>query len=1050
MAPNSSVHALSPREPLTWRPTKIMNMRDLSKDDDFLSHLLVEKLGTGSVPLLVHKMDSSRRLPKVSPHDLIEIVRRLVMFKGPLQHAVRNAVDDLVYLTPIRYYLQNYTQKQINAFATHASRYFELYHPSGSIEISHTSRYSHRTGKSELCILATRNLAPGSVITELKGSMANLTDEEDRELKRTDLRNSDIRRDFSVIHSKSMKKNHLFLGPARFVNHDCDNNCELFREGRYITFRVLRPISIGEEITAHYGDCYFGRKNRHCLCETCEKKGRGGYAPDHTDDEIPSDSAFSDSDSDGSSSESDATSSGQDDGAVKRQVNLNERRTRRGVYAVVTKEEDHSDESDDEDGSVKPLAGASDIPSPGEMEMAESTSDLTSIPSSRAVSNCNQAGPSCLSSSTSELTPISRSTSSLSSLSSFEGTSSTHKNSSYQSIIATRRQKAQAEAAALVNASATLPEDSSLSSVSSLRHLTQASMSVTPGKGKAKQKEQIRASSTPMRSDNLQATESGKMKDEDPRILRPRPSASVTTPEAAKEINLKTEIPRGPDGKPLPICAICRNILPVISVDHQIVWGLGLEKDSKKKKAKQDCPRCMRHYAIYGELWPRRVPLPGCTSTFNTTPREETTPIEFARKVTHKVLPVLDRKIAAVASSKRKRSSEGPVAEEEHEHFAKKPKTSVDRTVLKKRIPIPLPEGQKRKRGRPRLMSVSVTVPALPPIVKMEDNEEPLHPNGFKSQGRRMNGRFERKLSSSSPEKGYDLDKSPKNALAGRAQRALEREKAKQIVERELLVKRGLSDGEIERITKKGKWDGSNPHDKEPPLKKVFPKRSTSFRSGNLFSRPNPMSFAARAWANPLVSDDASSEDEKVPDTPEDSLSPPAIVEVELEDWDRGPSLIVTAPAVPPAYKPSPFSFARRRWSSLSASPIEEPKKSTSELRPNADARPPLNMERILGHNSSSMSSTFKDRTSSYEKWNLNHGTYSSEEEDTPNLFTLRVSPLHGGESNTRPLLLQHTYPSDVAYTQGLAFTPDLSSAPPTFVAPTFNDAGWESDFSDA
>lgn len=100
--------------------------------------------------------------------------------------------------------------------------------------------------------------------------MANLTDEEDRDLKRT---NSEIRRDFSVIHSKSMKKNHLFLGPARFVNvrflasicggielvpsqHDCENNCELFREGKYITFRVIKPIKVGEEITAHYGDGY--------------------------------------------------------------------------------------------------------------------------------------------------------------------------------------------------------------------------------------------------------------------------------------------------------------------------------------------------------------------------------------------------------------------------------------------------------------------------------------------------------------------------------------------------------------------------------------------------------------------------------------------------------------------------------------------------------------------------------------------------------------------------------------------------------------------------
>lgn len=56
------------------------------------------------------------------------------------------------------------------------------------------------------------------VIAELKGSMAHLSADEDRELKRTDLRSSDIRRDFSVIHSRQMKKNHLFLGPARFVN----------------------------------------------------------------------------------------------------------------------------------------------------------------------------------------------------------------------------------------------------------------------------------------------------------------------------------------------------------------------------------------------------------------------------------------------------------------------------------------------------------------------------------------------------------------------------------------------------------------------------------------------------------------------------------------------------------------------------------------------------------------------------------------------------------------------------------------------------------------
>jgi histone-lysine N-methyltransferase SUV420H len=60
-----------------WRSTKVMKVQDLARDDDFLSHLLVEKLGTGDIPLLVHKMDASRRLPKTSPQDLMAIIRRV-------------------------------------------------------------------------------------------------------------------------------------------------------------------------------------------------------------------------------------------------------------------------------------------------------------------------------------------------------------------------------------------------------------------------------------------------------------------------------------------------------------------------------------------------------------------------------------------------------------------------------------------------------------------------------------------------------------------------------------------------------------------------------------------------------------------------------------------------------------------------------------------------------------------------------------------------------------------------------------------------------------
>ena len=54
-----------------------MKVHDLARDDDFLSHLLVEKLGTGDIPLLVHKMDPSRRLPKTNTQDLMDIIRHV-------------------------------------------------------------------------------------------------------------------------------------------------------------------------------------------------------------------------------------------------------------------------------------------------------------------------------------------------------------------------------------------------------------------------------------------------------------------------------------------------------------------------------------------------------------------------------------------------------------------------------------------------------------------------------------------------------------------------------------------------------------------------------------------------------------------------------------------------------------------------------------------------------------------------------------------------------------------------------------------------------------
>ncbi|KAF8622713.1 hypothetical protein AX15_006804 [Amanita polypyramis BW_CC] len=905
----------------TWRPTKIMNMRDLSKDDDFLSHLLVEKLGTGGVPLYVHKMDSSRKLPKTNANDLLQIVRRLVMNKAPIQHTIRQAVDELLILPAVRYYLKSYEQKQINAFSTHASRYFELYHPSGSIEIAHTSRYAHRTGKSELCILATRNLAPGAVITELKGSMANLTEEEDKELKRN-LHNTDIRRDFSVIHSKQMKKNHLFLGPARFVNHDCDNNCELFREGKYITFRVLRPIIIGEEITAHYGDGYFGRKNRHCLCETCEKNGRGGYAPDYDENE-PEPNSNSDSDTESASSSSDSDLEAPD-------VNVNERRTRRGVYAVLKKgRERDADESDEDAEDSEKVAIELSVEVDAGSSTSETPPDVESRPSPVA-SNLGTGG-------------IARSISSLSSLSSDTSEkpgSADKKNRAgppFRSIIATRRQKAQ-EANNIKAPSESPSTDNGTSSHATRPTRRTRSSSTMHSEGRVP---------TPTRIPSLRHSRDDKdeigvkKEDVEPRNLRTRPS--VTQLNDTIKATPAREVPRGPDGKPLPLCVTCSDVLPVISVDSKVVWGLGLENSPKRKKQKLQCPRCMRHFAIYAQPWPCRLPPNGHSTSFLPTPCEEVTPVDNStRRVTHKALPVLDRKLQAAAAAasghpSTKDSSKRHNQNHEEERPAKRTRLdSAQETPFKSRkdsksndrMGAITAEPTKRRRGRPRIHFPEEMQPS-----EIKEEEKPVSLSSPNKQPRNPNGQFGRKDDMSNPTSPGKPSSSngtrqvpipedkmdPANRISTPSISPRNRKRAIDVDEWEHPRKRTLrGHGNKYRDTTEPLEDA--------PLQKVLP-RPTGFRNIRLLSNPNPLSFALQAWAGPVLLDESSSsdEEEKGIATPEDDQSPPAAIIAVLDDISPrvSPSpAYVSTPVLSRGaltYKPSPITFAKRRWASVSS-----------------------------------------------------------------------------------------------------------------------------------
>lgn len=146
---------------------------------------------------------------------------------------------------------------------------YNRFYPTAGFEVSSTTRY---TGKYEACITATRDWSAGDQVKCCKGAIAELNDEDDLKLRAEGV-------DFSVLFSSKKNCTCLFLGPARFMNHDCEANCSFLHSGaNSVSFKVNRSISVGEEMTAYYGDHYFGENNCECLCQSCEKNQKGGFA----------------------------------------------------------------------------------------------------------------------------------------------------------------------------------------------------------------------------------------------------------------------------------------------------------------------------------------------------------------------------------------------------------------------------------------------------------------------------------------------------------------------------------------------------------------------------------------------------------------------------------------------------------------------------------------------------------------------------------------------------------------------------------------------------
>jgi histone-lysine N-methyltransferase SUV420H len=170
-----------------------------------------------------------------------------------------------------RFYSSLKTPKERDDFKAHLRRYMSIYLPDCPFEVNATNRYTIVT--FEASITARRYIKRNETIKYLTGIQVVITPEEEAEMA---LR----KKDFSLVVSSRSKSTSLFMGPARFANHDCRANARLVTCGQAgIEIRACRDIDVGEEITVTYGESYFGENNCECLCQTCEENLANGWKP---------------------------------------------------------------------------------------------------------------------------------------------------------------------------------------------------------------------------------------------------------------------------------------------------------------------------------------------------------------------------------------------------------------------------------------------------------------------------------------------------------------------------------------------------------------------------------------------------------------------------------------------------------------------------------------------------------------------------------------------------------------------------------------------------
>lgn len=240
-------------------------VRLIAEFDDISTSIIVDSI----LDSTTHKMNPKFR----------QIRGNSIFIKKSLDQFKENSDFDIVYSNIVgesdwaRYYFMNKSKDLEILFKSHFNLYLSILLPNSGVQIMKCNRYSLDSQYQGAKVNSTKHWVAGEILLNLKGIIVELTPFEERKFIKPGIN------DFSIMYSTRKQRSQLWLGPAAYINHDCNPNCKFIPTNRdKAIVRAKRDILPGEEITCYYGENFFGSRNQYCECFTCEANSLGSYS----------------------------------------------------------------------------------------------------------------------------------------------------------------------------------------------------------------------------------------------------------------------------------------------------------------------------------------------------------------------------------------------------------------------------------------------------------------------------------------------------------------------------------------------------------------------------------------------------------------------------------------------------------------------------------------------------------------------------------------------------------------------------------------------------